>query len=150
MDCPYCPIIFALPFNGFICRYLLHRASGIRTCGLLNPIVLVTGPFPGTPIAHPGTSHIAPPHFPKRVSQTIVASRGAQCRTWRRRRIAGARGARASRRKGGSDLGKRAGRRIPLVYYDTSGEDYRRLRLSSRPIPIPANTDSWTVLTVLA
>ena len=37
-----------------------------------------------------------------------------------------------------------------LIYWDTSGEDYRRLRLSSRPIPIPGNTDSWTVLQVLA
>jgi hypothetical protein len=43
-----------------------------------------------------------------------------------------------------------AGWRIPLIYWDQSGEDYRRLRLSSRPIPIPGNTDSWTVLTVLA
>jgi hypothetical protein len=43
-----------------------------------------------------------------------------------------------------------AGRRVPLVYWDQSGEDYRRLRLSSRPIPIPGNTDSWTVLQVLA
>ena len=34
-----------------------------------------------------------------------------------------------------------SGRRIPFVYWDTSGEDYRRLRLSSRPIPIPGNTD---------
>ena len=42
------------------------------------------------------------------------------------------------------------GRRIPLVYWDPSGEDYRRLRLSSRPVPIPGNTDSWTVLKVLA
>ena len=42
------------------------------------------------------------------------------------------------------------GRRIPLVYWDPSGEDYRRLRLSSRPIPIPGNVDSWTVLQVLA
>jgi hypothetical protein len=43
-----------------------------------------------------------------------------------------------------------SGRRIPLVYWDTSKEDHRRLRLSSRPIPIPGNTDSWTVLQVLA
>ena len=43
-----------------------------------------------------------------------------------------------------------SGRRIPLVYWDPSGEDYRRLRLSSRPIAIPGNTDSWTVLQVLA
>ena len=42
------------------------------------------------------------------------------------------------------------GRRIPLVYWDPSGEDYRRLRLSSRPIPIPGNVDSWTVMQVLA
>ena len=42
------------------------------------------------------------------------------------------------------------GRRVPLIYWDTSGEDYRRFRLSSRPIPIPGNTDSWTVLQVLA
>ena len=35
-------------------------------------------------------------------------------------------------------------------YRDASGEDYRRLRLSSRPVPIPGNTDSWTVLKVLA
>ena len=41
------------------------------------------------------------------------------------------------------------GRRIPLIYWDPSGENYRRLRLSSRPIPIPGNTDSWTVLQVL-
>ena len=41
------------------------------------------------------------------------------------------------------------GRRIPLIYWDPSGEDYRRMRLSSRPIPIPGNTDSWTVLQVL-
>jgi hypothetical protein len=39
---------------------------------------------------------------------------------------------------------------LGLVYYDTSGEDFRRLRVSARPLPIPANTDSWTVLTVLA
>jgi hypothetical protein len=43
-----------------------------------------------------------------------------------------------------------AGRRVPLVDWDTGGEDYRRLRLSSRPIPIPGNTDSWAVLQVLA
>jgi hypothetical protein len=43
-----------------------------------------------------------------------------------------------------------AGRRVPLIYWDPSGEDYRRLRLSSRPVPIPGNTDSWTVLKVLA
>jgi len=41
------------------------------------------------------------------------------------------------------------GRRIPLVFFD-KGEDYRKLRLSSRPVPIPSNTASWTVLQVLA
>jgi hypothetical protein len=41
------------------------------------------------------------------------------------------------------------GRRIPLVFWDKE-EDYRRLRLSSRPVPVPANTSSWTVLQVLA
>jgi hypothetical protein len=41
------------------------------------------------------------------------------------------------------------GRRIPLVYFD-KGEDYRKLRLSSRPVPISGNTASWTVLQVLA
>ena len=41
------------------------------------------------------------------------------------------------------------GRRIPLICWDPSGEDYRRLRLSSRPIPIPGKTDSWSVLQVL-
>ena len=50
----------------------------------------------------------------------------------------------------GSGMQAYEGRRIPLIYWDTSGEDYRRLRLSSRPIPIPGNTDSWTVLQVLA
>jgi hypothetical protein len=43
-----------------------------------------------------------------------------------------------------------AGRRIPLIYWAPSGEDYRRLRLSSRPTPIPGNTDSWTLMQVLA
>ena len=35
--------------------------------------------------------------------------------------------------------------RLPLVYYE-KGYDFRKLRLSSRPIPIPADTQSWTVL----
>jgi hypothetical protein len=38
--------------------------------------------------------------------------------------------------------------RLPLVYYD-KGYDFRKVRLSSRPIPIPANTQSWTILEVL-
>jgi Phage major capsid protein E len=50
----------------------------------------------------------------------------------------------------GSGMQVYEGRRIPLIYWDTTGEDYRRLRLSSRPIPIPGNTESWIVLQVLA
>jgi hypothetical protein len=50
----------------------------------------------------------------------------------------------------GSGMQVYEGHRIPLIYWDTTGEDYRRLRLSSRPIPIPGNTDCWTVLQVLA
>ena len=37
--------------------------------------------------------------------------------------------------------------RLPLVYYE-KGYDFRKVRLSSRPIPIPADTQSWTVLDV--
>ena len=33
--------------------------------------------------------------------------------------------------------------RLPLVYYE-KGFDFRKVRLSSRPIPIPADTQSWT------
>jgi hypothetical protein len=42
------------------------------------------------------------------------------------------------------DVAKDVG--VPLLF---TGEDYRRSRLSSRPIPIPGNTASWTVLQVL-
>ena len=38
--------------------------------------------------------------------------------------------------------------RLPLVYYE-KGFDFRKVRLSSRPIPIPADTTSWTVLDVI-
>jgi hypothetical protein len=38
--------------------------------------------------------------------------------------------------------------RLPLVFYE-KGYDFRKVRLSSRPIPIPADTTSWTVLDVL-
>ena len=38
--------------------------------------------------------------------------------------------------------------RVPLVYYE-KGYDFRKLRLSSRPIPIPADTQSWTILDVI-
>jgi hypothetical protein len=38
------------------------------------------------------------------------------------------------------------GTRIPLVWYE-KGEDYRKLRLSSRPAPVPAaGVTSWTLL----
>jgi Phage major capsid protein E len=38
------------------------------------------------------------------------------------------------------------GTRIPLVWYE-KGEDYRKVRLSSHPAPIPAaGTTSWTLL----
>ena len=40
------------------------------------------------------------------------------------------------------------GTRVPLVYYE-KGYDFRKMRLSSRPIPIPADTQSWTILDVL-
>ena len=40
------------------------------------------------------------------------------------------------------------GTRIPLVYYE-KGFDFRKVRLSSRPIPVPADTQSWTVLDVI-
>jgi hypothetical protein len=40
------------------------------------------------------------------------------------------------------------GARLPLVYYE-KGFDFRKVRLSSRPIPIPADTQSWTVLDVI-
>ena len=40
------------------------------------------------------------------------------------------------------------GKRIPLAYYE-KGFDFRKLRLSSRPIPIPADTNSWTIIDVL-
>jgi hypothetical protein len=38
--------------------------------------------------------------------------------------------------------------RLPLIYYE-KGYDFRKVRLSSRPIPIPADTTSWTVLDVI-
>jgi hypothetical protein len=40
------------------------------------------------------------------------------------------------------------GTRVPLVFYE-KGFDFRKLRLSSRPIPIPSDTQSWTVLDVI-
>jgi hypothetical protein len=38
--------------------------------------------------------------------------------------------------------------RLPLIYYE-KGYDFRKVRLSSRPIPVPADTQSWTVLDVI-
>jgi hypothetical protein len=38
--------------------------------------------------------------------------------------------------------------RLPLVYYE-KGFDFRKVRLSSRPVPIPGDTTSWTILDVI-
>ena len=38
--------------------------------------------------------------------------------------------------------------RVPLIYYE-KGFDFRKVRLSSRPIPVPSDTTSWTVLDVI-
>jgi hypothetical protein len=40
------------------------------------------------------------------------------------------------------------GKRVPLIFYE-AGEDIRKFRLSSRPIPVPQNLASWTILDVL-
>ena len=37
--------------------------------------------------------------------------------------------------------------RLPLVFYE-KGYDFRKVRLSSRPIPVPADTQSWTFSTL--
>ena len=47
-----------------------------------------------------------------------------------------------------SSMNALEGTRIPLVFYE-KGYDFRKVRLSSRPIPIPADTTSWTVLDVI-
>ena len=47
-----------------------------------------------------------------------------------------------------SSLRVYAGRRIPIITYEAL-EDYRKFRLSSRPIPVPQNLASWTLLDVL-
>jgi hypothetical protein len=41
------------------------------------------------------------------------------------------------------------GRRVPCISIEKM-EDYRKLRVSSRPVPVPRDLSSWTVLTVLA
>ena len=74
--------------------------------------------------------------------EVLVAATGIQNRDGLRWRGS------SLRRRQGNEVYE--GRRIPLVYWDPSGEDYRRLRLCSRPIPIPGNIDCWTVLQVLA
>ena len=40
------------------------------------------------------------------------------------------------------------GTRIPLIAYENM-EDIRKFRLSSRPVPVPQNLSSWTILDVL-
>lgn len=41
-----------------------------------------------------------------------------------------------------------AARRVPVVAYEAL-EDYRKFRLSSRPIPVPQNLAAWSLLDVL-
>jgi Phage major capsid protein E len=41
-----------------------------------------------------------------------------------------------------------AARRVPVVAYE-SLEDYRKFRLSSRPVPVPQNLAAWSLLDVL-
>ena len=40
------------------------------------------------------------------------------------------------------------GARVPLIAYENM-EDIRKFRLSSRPVPVPQNLSSWTILDVL-
>lgn len=40
------------------------------------------------------------------------------------------------------------GTRIPLISYEAL-EDYRKFRLSSRPVPVPQNLSAWTILDVV-
>jgi hypothetical protein len=40
------------------------------------------------------------------------------------------------------------GKRIPLVSYEAL-EDYRKFRLSSRPVPVPRDLNAWTILDVV-
>ena len=47
-----------------------------------------------------------------------------------------------------SSLKVYAGRRVPLIAYE-SLEDYRKFRLSSRPVPVPQNLAAWSLLDVL-
>jgi hypothetical protein len=47
-----------------------------------------------------------------------------------------------------SSLNVFAARRVPVVAHEKL-EDYRKLRLSSRPVPVPQNLASWSLLDVL-
>lgn len=47
-----------------------------------------------------------------------------------------------------SGLNVFAGRRVPVVAHEAL-EDYRKFRLSSRPVPVPANLAAWSLLDVL-
>jgi Phage major capsid protein E len=42
-----------------------------------------------------------------------------------------------------------AGKRVPTVTREAL-EDYRKLRISSRPVPVPADLSSWTIMKVIA
>jgi hypothetical protein len=41
-----------------------------------------------------------------------------------------------------------ASRRVPIIAYEAL-EDYRKFRLSSRPVPVPQNLAAWSLLDVL-
>ena len=47
-----------------------------------------------------------------------------------------------------SGLNVFASRRVPVVAFEAL-EDYRKFRLSSRPVPVPANLAAWGLLDVL-
>ena len=47
-----------------------------------------------------------------------------------------------------STLNVYAGRRVPVVTHEAL-EDYRKFRLSSRPIPVPQNLKAWSLLDVI-
>ena len=47
-----------------------------------------------------------------------------------------------------SGLSVFAGRRVPIVAFEAL-EDYRKFRLSSRPVPVPQNLAAWSLLDVL-
>ena len=47
-----------------------------------------------------------------------------------------------------SSLNVFAGRRVPIVAFEAL-EDYRKFRLSSRPVPVPQNLAAWSILDVV-